>query len=82
MQYFHHKIKLNIRKKPVPNFQDTKFVSHKQEWKWRNDAMTIKKKRTKIILPSILTVSLLVVCYLRDVRRHLTRVQLSVRPED
>ena len=58
MQYFHHKIKLNIRKKPVPNFQDTKFVSHKQEWKWRNDAMTIKKKRTKIILPSILTVSL------------------------
>ena len=58
MQYFHHKIKLNVRKKPVPNFQDTKFVSHKQEWKWRNDAMTIKKKRTKIILPSILTVSL------------------------
>lgn len=58
LQYFHHKIKLNIRKKPVPNFQDTKFVSHKQEWKWRNDAMTIKKKRTKIILPSILTVSL------------------------
>lgn len=58
LQYFHHKIKLNVRKKPVPNFQDTKFVSHKQEWKWRNDAMTIKKKRTKIILPSILTVSL------------------------
>ena len=58
MQYFHHKIKLNVRKKPVPNFQDTKFVSHKQEWKWRNDAMTIKKKRTKIILPSILTVRL------------------------
>lgn len=44
--------------------------------------MTIKKKRTKIILPSILTVSLTCGLLLADVRRHLTRVQLSVRPED
>lgn len=45
--------------------------------------MTIKKKRTKIILPSILTVSLTCGLLLTGCQKTpLTRVQLSVRPED